>query len=264
MVGLVLPRPLRPLLARRPHITPPYTFNFHSLNHPQKLFHHPCLYRVPDRFSAVSRITPAMHPFDPLVDPQSPGAPIFLQHSPPEHSSLDALCSLHDPVSCLRFLTSCVPCPTLRTYVDIDHTGTPLSLFAPALVLALNFRLSALVALPLPSGFSALTFAPQCPPVNSAVATISRPLANNNSSGTPKLSLFPSPSPPPARRRLSSAAVGGQQCGRLSLPIPSQPSPSPQLPGVCHRQPQDYWAFPVQGLQVHRAVLLQRLPELLP
>ena len=49
--------------------------------------------------ASLSNVAPAMHPFDPPIDPQSPGAPIFLQHSPPERSSLDALRSLHDRAS---------------------------------------------------------------------------------------------------------------------------------------------------------------------
>jgi triacylglycerol lipase len=43
---------------------------------------------------SLSNLIPVSHPFDPLVDSQSPGAPIFLQHSPLDRSSLDALCSL--------------------------------------------------------------------------------------------------------------------------------------------------------------------------
>ncbi|KAF8274019.1 Alpha/Beta hydrolase protein [Lactarius quietus] len=46
--------------------------------------------------ASLSNPTPAAHPFDPPDDPQSPGAPIFLQHSPPDRSSLDTLRSLRD------------------------------------------------------------------------------------------------------------------------------------------------------------------------
>ncbi|KAI0308281.1 Alpha/Beta hydrolase protein [Multifurca ochricompacta] len=44
--------------------------------------------------ASISNLAPATRPFDPLEDSQSPGAPIFLQYSPPERSSLDALRSL--------------------------------------------------------------------------------------------------------------------------------------------------------------------------
>lgn len=52
--------------------------------------------RVTLPITSLSNLAPAMRPFDPPVDPQSPGAPIFLQHSPPERSSLDFLRSLRD------------------------------------------------------------------------------------------------------------------------------------------------------------------------
>ncbi|KAI9461182.1 Alpha/Beta hydrolase protein [Russula earlei] len=48
--------------------------------------------------ASLSIPAPAVRPFNPPVDTQSPGAPIFLQHSPPERSSLDALRSLRDRV----------------------------------------------------------------------------------------------------------------------------------------------------------------------
>ncbi|KAH9964254.1 Alpha/Beta hydrolase protein [Russula dissimulans] len=49
--------------------------------------------------ASLSNLAPAVRSLDPPVDPQSPGAPIFLQHSPPERSSLDALRSLRDRAS---------------------------------------------------------------------------------------------------------------------------------------------------------------------
>jgi triacylglycerol lipase len=52
--------------------------------------------RVTLPIASLSSLAPIMRPFDPPVDPQSPGAPIFLQHSSPERSSLDFLRSLRD------------------------------------------------------------------------------------------------------------------------------------------------------------------------
>ncbi|KAI0003758.1 Alpha/Beta hydrolase protein, partial [Russula compacta] len=52
------------------------------------------LTRVTLPTASLSSPTPAAHTCHPSVDPQSPGAPIFLQHSPSERSSLDALRSL--------------------------------------------------------------------------------------------------------------------------------------------------------------------------
>ncbi|KAI0275147.1 Alpha/Beta hydrolase protein [Gloeopeniophorella convolvens] len=49
--------------------------------------------------ASVSNFLPAARPFDIPEDSQSPGAPIFLQTSPPEHSSLDTLRSLRDRAS---------------------------------------------------------------------------------------------------------------------------------------------------------------------
>ena len=52
--------------------------------------------RVTLPIASLSNLAPAARPFDPPVDPHSPGAPIFLQHSPPDRSSLDFLRSLRD------------------------------------------------------------------------------------------------------------------------------------------------------------------------
>lgn len=52
--------------------------------------------RVTLPIASLSNLAPATRPFDPPFDPQTPGAPIFLQHSPPDRSSLDFLRSLRD------------------------------------------------------------------------------------------------------------------------------------------------------------------------
>ncbi len=54
------------------------------------------LTRVTLPVASLSNPPPAARPFDPPEDPQSPGAPIFLQHSYPDRSSLDTLRSLRD------------------------------------------------------------------------------------------------------------------------------------------------------------------------
>jgi triacylglycerol lipase len=54
------------------------------------------LSRVTLPTASLSNLIPATHPLDPSDDSQSPGAPIYLEHSPPERSSLDALRSLRD------------------------------------------------------------------------------------------------------------------------------------------------------------------------
>jgi triacylglycerol lipase len=54
------------------------------------------LSRVTLPTASLSNLAPAARPFDSPVDSQSPGAPIFLQHSCPERSSLDSLRSLRD------------------------------------------------------------------------------------------------------------------------------------------------------------------------
>lgn len=54
------------------------------------------LSRVTLPTASLSNLAPAARPFDSPVDSQSPGAPIFLQHSYPERSSLDALRSLRN------------------------------------------------------------------------------------------------------------------------------------------------------------------------
>jgi triacylglycerol lipase len=52
--------------------------------------------RVTLPIASLSNLVPATRPFHPPVDTQHPGAPIFLQNSPPERSSLDFLRSLRD------------------------------------------------------------------------------------------------------------------------------------------------------------------------
>ncbi|KAH9065676.1 Alpha/Beta hydrolase protein [Lactarius vividus] len=54
------------------------------------------LTRVTLPVASLSYPQPAARPFDPPEDTQSPGAPIFLQHSHPDRSSLDTLRSLRD------------------------------------------------------------------------------------------------------------------------------------------------------------------------
>ncbi|KAI0257059.1 Alpha/Beta hydrolase protein [Lactifluus subvellereus] len=54
------------------------------------------LTRVTLPTASLSSLKPAANPFDPPEDPNSPGAPILLQQSPPQRSSLDSLRSLRD------------------------------------------------------------------------------------------------------------------------------------------------------------------------
>ncbi len=54
------------------------------------------LSRVTLPTASLSNLIPATRPFDPPDDRQFPGAPIFLQHSPPERSSIEALRSLRN------------------------------------------------------------------------------------------------------------------------------------------------------------------------
>ena len=81
-----LPSPFPSALKRPPKAVPPPMSGSPSILRG--------LTRVTLPTASLSCPTPAPHPCHPLVDPQSPGAPIFLQHSPPERSSLDALRSL--------------------------------------------------------------------------------------------------------------------------------------------------------------------------
>jgi len=85
-----LPTPTPSTLKRPQKAVPP----------PMPLSGSPSLLRSLPRVTlptaSLSNLAPAASPFDPPVDPHSPGAPIFLQHSPPERSSLDFLRSLRD------------------------------------------------------------------------------------------------------------------------------------------------------------------------
>ena len=85
-----LPALSTPALKRPPRAVPP---NMPLSGSPYFLRG---LSRVTLPTASLSNVTPAACPFDPPADPQSPGAPIFLQHSPPERSSLDALRSLRN------------------------------------------------------------------------------------------------------------------------------------------------------------------------
>jgi triacylglycerol lipase len=85
-----LPTPTPSTVKRPPKAVPP----------PMPLSGSPSLLRSLPRvtlpIASLSHLIPAAHPFDPPVDTQHPGAPIFLQNSPPERSSLDFLRSLRD------------------------------------------------------------------------------------------------------------------------------------------------------------------------
>jgi triacylglycerol lipase len=88
-----LPALSTPALKRPPRAVPP---NMPLSGSPYFLRG---LSRVTLPTASLSNLAPAARPFDPPADPQSPGAPIFLQHSPPERSSVDALRSLRNRVS---------------------------------------------------------------------------------------------------------------------------------------------------------------------
>jgi triacylglycerol lipase len=77
------------------------------------------LARVTLPTASLSTLAPVSLPFDPPEDPNSPGAPIFIQHSPPERLSLDSLRSLRD-----RFGGSSARLP--------NHTSRA-SLFSPSI-----------------------------------------------------------------------------------------------------------------------------------
>jgi triacylglycerol lipase len=85
-----LPALSAPTLKRPPRAVPP---NMPLWSSPSYLLG---LSRVTLPTASLSNLIPATRPFDPSDDSQSPGAPIYLQHSPPERSSLDALRSLRN------------------------------------------------------------------------------------------------------------------------------------------------------------------------
>ena len=76
--------------------------------------------------ASVSNLIPVTRPFDPSDDSQSPGAPIYLQHSPPERSSLDALRSLRNRKSAssarLDGSTSLASLPSLPSLFSTSAT----------------------------------------------------------------------------------------------------------------------------------------------
>ena len=92
--------------TRCPHIAPPYTDPFHCQTPSEGSSSAHAFVGFPlSTPQSPSRDTPHCVPFqpssrrapiDPPVDAQRPGAPIFLQNSPPERSSLDFLRSLRD------------------------------------------------------------------------------------------------------------------------------------------------------------------------
>ena len=89
--ALTSPLPaLSPTLKRPPRAVPP---NMPLWSSPSYLLG---LSRATLPTASLSSLIPATRPFDPSDDSQSPGAPIYLQHSPPECSSLDALRSLRN------------------------------------------------------------------------------------------------------------------------------------------------------------------------
>ena len=85
-----LPTPSATTLQRPPRAVPPPTPRSSSPPFLRSLT------RVTLPVASLSHPTPAARPFDPPDDPQSPGAPIFLQHSYSDRSSLEALRSLRD------------------------------------------------------------------------------------------------------------------------------------------------------------------------
>lgn len=85
-----LPALSTPTLKRPPRAVPP---NMPLWSSPSYLVG---LSRVTLPTASLSNLIPATRPFDSSDDSQSPGAPIYLQHSPPERSSLDALRSLRN------------------------------------------------------------------------------------------------------------------------------------------------------------------------
>ena len=88
--GLTSPLPAlsASTLKRPPRAVPPNMPLWGSLSFLRGLS------RVTLPTASLSNLIPPTHPFDPSDDSQSPGATIYLQHSPPERSSLEAL---HEP-----------------------------------------------------------------------------------------------------------------------------------------------------------------------
>jgi triacylglycerol lipase len=84
------------------------------------------LSRVTLPTASLSNLIPATRPFDPSDNSQSPGAPIYLQHSPPERSSLDALRSLRNRQSAssarLSRSTSLASLPSLPSLFSTSAT----------------------------------------------------------------------------------------------------------------------------------------------
>jgi hypothetical protein len=116
-----LPTLSAPTLKRPPRAVPP---NMPLWSSPSYL---PCLSRVTLPTASLSNLIPATRPFDPSDDSsQSPGAPIYLQHSPPERSSLDALRSLHNRQSAssarLSRSTSLASLPSLPSLFSTSAT----------------------------------------------------------------------------------------------------------------------------------------------
>jgi len=115
-----LPALSTPTLKRPPRTVPP---NMPLWSSPSHLLG---LSRVTLPTASLSNLIPVTRPFDPSDDSQSPGAPIYLQHSPPERSSLDALRSLRNRQSAssarLSRSTSLASLPSLPSLFSTSAT----------------------------------------------------------------------------------------------------------------------------------------------
>lgn len=116
-----LPTPSASTLRIPPRAVPPST----SLSSSPPFLR--SLTRVPLPVASLSNPTHAARPFDPTGDPQSPGAPIFLQHSYSDRSSLDSLRSLHD-----RSSGSSARLATPTSRLGFPSASTPRFLFGTA------------------------------------------------------------------------------------------------------------------------------------
>ena len=115
-----LPALSAPTLKRPPRAVPP---NMPLWGSPSFLRDLP---RVTLPTASLSNLIPATHPLDPSDDSQSPGAPIYLQHSPPERSSLEALRELRNRESAssahLSRSTSLASLPSLPSLFSTSAT----------------------------------------------------------------------------------------------------------------------------------------------
>ena len=116
-----LPTPSASTLQVPPRAVPPST----SLSGSPPFLR--SLTRVTLPVASLSNPTPAACPFDPPDDPQSPGAPIFLQHSHSDRTSLESLRSLHD-----RSAASSARLGKPTSRLGFPSTSTPRFLFGTA------------------------------------------------------------------------------------------------------------------------------------